>query len=84
MSEGRGRRRRAGESRGPDARRSVTWAIFRQAFWSMRWIVAAAIASMFVVSGINAAQPLLYRLLFDTAVPEGRGWDSSKAGRRAT
>ena len=36
----------------------------------MRWIVAAAIASMFVVSGINAAQPLLYRLLFDTAVPE--------------
>ena len=36
----------------------------------MRWIVALAIVSMFVVSGVNAAQPLLYRLLFDTAVPE--------------
>ena len=61
---------RAGDGRGQGARRSVAWAIFRQAFWSMRWIVAAAIASMFVVSGINAVQPLLYRLLFDTAVPE--------------
>ena len=50
--------------------RSVAWAIFRQAFRAVRWIVAAAVASMFVVSGINAVQPLLYRLLFDTAVPE--------------
>lgn len=58
------------DERGNGVPRRVTWAIFRQAFGSMRWIVAAAIGSMFVVSGINAAQPLLYRLLFDTAVPE--------------
>ena len=59
-----------GDVRRNGARRRVAWAIFRQAFWSMRWIVAAAIAIMLVVSGINAVQPLLYRLLFDTAVPE--------------
>ena len=58
------------DERGNAVPRRVAWAIFRQAFWSMRWTVAAAIISMFVVSGITAAQPLLYRLLFDTAVPE--------------
>ena len=59
-----------GGERGNGVPPSVAWAIFRQAFRVVRWIVAAAVASMFVVSGINAVQPLLYRLLFDTAVPE--------------
>jgi len=58
------------EEPGKGTRPSVAWAIFRHAFWSMRGVVAAAIASMLVVSGISAVQPLLYRLLFDTAVPE--------------
>ena len=58
------------EPREGTASPGASWAIFRQAFWAVRWIVAAAVASMFVVSGINAVQPLLYRLLFDTAVPE--------------
>ena len=48
-----------GAERGNGVPRSVAWAIFRQAFWAVRWIVAAAVVSMFVVSGINAVQPLL-------------------------